>query len=196
MASGGSRRRASRQSIKRARTDTATKTTAAITARCQNGMAGSFDTRPRLPQPRPGTGRLFERQGAPAGEAVLESVPVPDLVLAEVPAEEHLLAAAKRREVDQPGVEILHLRTELLDAVDALGDPVGRGAYLLLDRRELRRLDPAAVAADARGDPLLPLLRRNELAPPLDHLLDERPDLRERGVRLLRCEVRRHKRTL
>ena len=60
----------------------------------------------------------------------------------------------------------------------------------LIDWRLARRRLPPEAMTRYR------VLRRNELAPPLDHLLDERPDLRERGVRLLRCEVRRHKRTL
>src|SRR5437868_15129033 len=74
----------------------------------RNGFGGSVSRRGRrvgstppligwgAPAPvHPSHVRLFQGQRAAAGEAVFQAVPVADLVLAEVPAEEHLLAPAK-----------------------------------------------------------------------------------------------------
>ena len=60
-----------------------------------------------------------QAQRPAAGEAVLEPVPPGDLVLAEPPAEEHRLAVAERREVDEARVEILDDHPERDDLVDA-----------------------------------------------------------------------------
>src|SRR3954469_8363662 len=102
-------------------------------------------------------------------------MPVADLVLAELPAEEDGLAAAPGGKVDQPLVGILHLRTRLVDLVDGARelprDAVDLGRCL----RERRRRNGAAVALDVPFELLLPLERADVRAPLLDHPLDERP---------------------
>ena len=88
--------------------------------------------------------------GPAARESVLDGVPVPDLVLAELPAEQHGLAAAERREVDEPLVEILDLDAELDDVVDARGPARARAA----------RPRPRLSASSAGGmPPPLPRMR-------------------------------------
>src|SRR6188768_4088333 len=57
----------------------------------------------------------LERQRPSARETLLQPVPELDRVFAEAPAEQHVFAAAPRREVDQPVVEVLHERAELVD---------------------------------------------------------------------------------
>ena len=55
--------------------------------------------------------------------------------------------------------------------------------------RELRRRDTTTVAANPALELLLPLERLDMCTPMLDHPLDERPDIGERRIRLLGCEV-------
>src|SRR3954453_15472679 len=95
---------------------------------------------------------LVERQGFPAGEALLEAVPEADLVLAEVPAEQHLLVAAKSRKVDQAAVEVLYEHAEPLEALHAFGDRLALTLELLLERPRLLRVEVAAVAGDPLGE--------------------------------------------
>src|SRR5215471_4420082 len=122
-------------------------------------------------------------------------MPPGDLVLAELPAKEHGLAAVERRKVDETAVRILHLgavapdlvhqaRQATLDAVDLRGR-LG----------ELGGRNTAAVAADLLLEAFLALECGGVLRPGLDELLDERAHLFELGVRLLRREVT-HARTL
>src|SRR5437588_9943420 len=99
-----------RRSISLATAALATITAATTSRRCQNGIA-AYSTR--------GPPVLLQRQRAAAGEAVLLAVPVADLVLADVPAEENDLVAPPGREVDEALVEVLHLRADLVDSLDA-----------------------------------------------------------------------------
>src|SRR5262245_1748824 len=100
--------------------------------------------RARLDPDGPGS----ERQRATAGEAVLEAVPEADLLLAEPPAEEDLLAGALGGEVDEPLVEVLHERSELVDPAHAGGDSGHLLVQLLLHLPELARAHIPAVAGD------------------------------------------------
>ena len=106
-----------------------------------------------------------ERQRAPAGEAVVDAVPPGDLVLAELPAEQHRLAVVQRREVDQAGVEILDLGAVTRDLVDQAGEPPCDGVDLGCRLGELGRRDAAAVAADLLLELLLPLERSGVFLP-------------------------------
>src|SRR5438105_2017276 len=109
--------------------------------------------------PRPLRGAPLKRQLLSPGEALVDAVPVADLVLAELPAEEDLLAVAQCREVDEPTVDVLHYRAELLDAVDRTCDR-GRGALdVRLHLGRCLRRDPAAVRLDHRLKLLLALER-------------------------------------
>ena len=115
-----------------------------------------------------------------------------DLGLAQPPAEEHLLAAPKRREVDEAGVDVLDDRADAVDAVHAARDPDPRLLEQRGERGELLRVDRAAVARDPRRK-LAALGLCAPLRPPvLDELLDERPDLLQQRSRLLGREVARH----
>src|SRR5579864_7098024 len=83
-----------------------------MTIRCQKGIVRSI---------RRGRGvSSVERQRTTAGEAVLDAMPPGDLVLVDLPAEQHRLAAAPCGEVDESRVEILHLRAMARDLVDEL----------------------------------------------------------------------------
>ena len=62
---------------------------------------------------------LVEWQGFPAREALLEAVPEGDLVLADLPAEQNLLAVlAEGGKVDQAAVEILDEHSQALETLD------------------------------------------------------------------------------
>src|SRR5437588_9250421 len=130
---GPSRFRRMRMSTSCATSRLTPTTTATITSRCQRATGPDF---------------ALERKLLPAGEAFLEAVPVADLVLAELPAEEHLLAVPQRGEVDEAGVEVLHLHPELLDRVDSPAQPLGSLLDRVLQGGDLLRPDAAAVARD------------------------------------------------
>jgi hypothetical protein len=125
----------------------------------------------------------------PAREPFLEPVPVLDRVLADLPAEQDLLALAERREIDKAGVEILHLDAQRFELVDA---PLERRPVTLdldLELGEVARGDPAAVSLDL-SDKCRPASRRGKETPPVvDHALGDRPDVRERLVGFLGGEV-------
>src|SRR5205823_13773832 len=65
---------------------------------------------------------LVERQRFPAGETLVDAVPVGDFVLADLPTEEHLLVAAKGWEVDEATVEVLDEDAQALELLDAPRD--------------------------------------------------------------------------
>src|SRR5436309_10624293 len=93
-----------RRSIRRATTVVASTTTPTMTSRCQSGMRlYSTGEPPSFAAP------TFTTEAAPAGEALVEPVPVADLVLTELPAEQHVLLTALRREIEQPLLERLDL---------------------------------------------------------------------------------------
>src|SRR5207248_4776704 len=66
-----------------------------------------------VPEGHPGPFDALER--LPAAEPVLDVVPVANLLLADAPAEQHLLAVAQPRKVEQPRVDVLHLCAERMD---------------------------------------------------------------------------------
>ena len=105
-------------------------------------------------------------------------MPVPDLVLAEPPAQKNRLATAKRGKVHEAFVEILHLHAELDDVVDRASQltrvPLDLGGGLC----ELRGRYAAAVAANPALELLLTLERLDVRGPVRNHPLDERPNLR------------------
>jgi hypothetical protein len=74
---------------------------------------------------------------------------VADLLLAELPAEQHLLAVPKRREVDEARVEVLDDRAALVDRVHSSCDLDALVPLRLFELGELARVDAAAVAGDA-----------------------------------------------
>src|SRR4249919_106421 len=165
---------------------TTSSTTAAMTMRCQKGIAAGFAAGAAFPQ---SFSRSVERQRAAAGEAVVLAVPPGDLVLAELPAEKHRPALVQRREVDQPTVDVLHLGAVLRDLVDDARKLLRDAVDLRGRLSELGRRDPAAVAADLALELLLALECRHVLEPGRHELLHQGPHLLELGVRLVRREV-------
>lgn len=116
-------------------------------------------------------------------------MPVLDLLLAEPPAEQHLLAAAAGGEVDETAVDVLDDRADLVDRLDAAREARGRRLDPPLERLQLARLDAPTVAGDPGCQLRLTLLRLGERAAVLDHPLRERLHGDERAIRLLRGEV-------
>src|SRR4029078_13126440 len=96
---------------------------------------------------------LVERERFPAGEAFFEAVPERDLVLADLPAEQHFLAVAQRGEVEETAVQVLHLDAELLELLDAAGDRLALALELLLERAGLLGIEVAAVSRDLLHEP-------------------------------------------
>jgi hypothetical protein len=92
-------------------------------------------------------------QRLPAGEALVDPVPVLDRVLAELPAEVGLASLDPGREVDQPFVRILDDRAQRVDRVHAAGDTRQRFTDSLVELRQLARVDTGAVAGDPGDDP-------------------------------------------
>src|SRR6266516_6764795 len=72
--------------------------------------------------------RLSQRQRLPSRESLAGPVPVVNLFLAELPAEEDDLAAALGGEVQQPFLQRLHLRAYGVDALSTVRD---RGRLVL-----------------------------------------------------------------
>src|SRR3954454_19610785 len=99
-------------------------------------------------------------------------MPVADVVLAELPAEQNGLALTKRREIDQPLVDVLHLRAVLVDLVDRASELTRDALDLGRAVGERRGRDAAAVAPDVPLELLLALERGDVLAPQFDHALD------------------------
>src|SRR5512133_1036922 len=95
-----------RRSTMRARTSVTSRTQPNTSQRCQSSI--------RKP--------LAEIERFPAREALLEAVPVGDRVLADLPAQQHLLAVPQRGEVDEATVEVLHQHAEPLQLVDRARD--------------------------------------------------------------------------
>src|SRR5581483_4621392 len=133
-------------------------------------------------------GAIPQLERAAAGEAVVVAVPERDLVLAEPPAEEHLLAVAHRREVDEPRVEILDEHAEVLQGVDRTRELGGAQRDLVVHLGEPGGREAAAVARDPGGHVVGAGLRLVERTLRLHHPLDQRPNGREHGVGLVRCE--------
>src|SRR5437763_15828538 len=175
-----------RRSINRARIAVSTRTATTMASRCQDGISpystsadlflnpGRSDGRHQCG--RNGNAQHFSRlwERASSCEAVLDRVPEPDLVLAEPPAEQHLLVAASRREVDQALVEILDEDPERLQRLDAPHDLRRFSVDRRLQPVDLVRADTAAVGRDRRGGPGGPDWRARGRAPVRDRLLDER----------------------
>src|SRR2546423_3336116 len=116
-------------------------------------------------------------------------MPESDLALAETPAEQHLLAAPQRREVDQTLVEILDEQAQLLKC---------RGAATALCRlfvdRRLQLVDfvrpyTAPIADDLGRDPSVANRCDGKRPPVGDHLLDEETHRWEKLIRLVHREV-------
>ena len=101
-------------------------------------------------------------------------MPVVNLVLAQLPAEQDDLVATPGGKVEQPFLERFHLRAGGVDALRAVGDRGG----LALDRVgslvEVARDHVATVSRDTGDELGLLNLRRGEIAPMLDHSLDDR----------------------
>jgi hypothetical protein len=135
----------------------------------------------------PAFSRLWK--GLSPCEAVFERVPERDLVLAEAPAEQHLLVAPERREVDKPFVQILDEQPELLESRGAANDLRRLSVDCRLQLIDLVRSHTAAVAGNLGRDPRVTNGRDRERAAVRDHLLDERAHSRQQLVRLRRCEV-------
>src|SRR5437763_8152648 len=89
-----------------ASTTAAAITTAAMVARSQKGIAALFDV-------AHGDSSALDRLSP--GEAVLVAVPEADLVLAELPAQQHVLAVPHRGEVHEARVEVLDDHAQRLD---------------------------------------------------------------------------------
>src|SRR5688500_8425516 len=162
----------------RASTAATRTTTPAIAMRCQSIRVYSL-----------GIERL------PAGEALIDAVPVGDLVLTEAPAQERLGAGDLRRKVDEAGVRVLHDPAELVDRVGTAGDTGMLTGDLLVEGVPAAHVAPIACDLERELPPLG--LGRCEGRPVLDELFRQRPHLREQRVRLLAGEVsRRHVRMI
>src|ERR671923_407964 len=135
--------------------------------------------------------RLFIRaeQRPPPGKPLVGAVVIGDFVLAQAPAEEHLLAVAESREVQEPLVEILDERACRLDPLDAACEGGSLELELLFDFTEVGRRQVAAVGARALRKHGAPGLRLEKPAVVHDHLLDDRAELVDSRIRLLEGEV-------
>src|SRR5262249_35268049 len=116
-------------------------------------------------------------EGLPATVARVEVVPVLDRVLAELPAQIHLLAVANRRKVDQSAVDVADDDPRLLERAEKLAHLEERLAHLAPGR-------PAAVLGRGLGQRLV-RVGADELLLRLAKLGQHRSHAREQRVRLL-----------
>src|SRR5262245_28103312 len=84
----------------------------------------------------------------PAGEPLLGVVPPLDLVLADPPAQKHLVAVTLRGEVEQARFDVLHLDSDLRQLVEAILELARQTRILRCPRLADR------VAAPVAGDDL------------------------------------------
>jgi hypothetical protein len=129
------------------------------------------------------------RKRLPSCEALVERVPEGDFVLAQPPAEEHLLVPAPSRKIDEALIEILDENAERLQFLDAVHDAFGLGLDRLLQRVHLMRPDAAAVPGDLGRDPAMTDRGNRERTPMRDHALGEQANRREQLICLFRREV-------
>ncbi len=115
-------------------------------------------------------------------------MPVADLVLADVPAQQHVLFTEPGRKVDESLVEVLHLHAEVGDRLDAAGNLERLVSSPVVELLHLLRRQIAAVSGDLDLDGFDPGRRLRQRTPRLDHPLGDRPYLGQRLVRLLDCE--------
>src|SRR2546428_7178302 len=150
----------------------------------------------KLPRRRQGSRRRArrpsKRQRLPPAESLVDSVPVANLVLAELPAEQDNLVAAFGGKVQQPFLERLHLRACGIDALCALGDRRGFALDRIGSLVQVARNHVAAVSGDTRDELRLLNLRCAEIASMLNHPLDDRPQLDKGRVGFLRREGTGH----
>src|SRR5262249_37893505 len=134
------------------------------------------------------------RQRPAAGEPVRELVPELDVALAQAPAEPDLTAARQRREVDQAGLDLAQGDPQLVDPDDTRLHPVDHALHPETEDADvgvgagLRGSVAAALRAGIRGvvggrDHLV--AEPDELGALVAQRLEDRPDLRDRLVRLV-----------
>lgn len=116
-------------------------------------------------------------------------MPVADLVLAELPAEQDVLAFALGEEVDESLADVLDDPAELLDSLDAASDAGGLALDRLVRFRELGGLKAPAVPGD-----LLQVAAEGRLSLLEDRAVDDHPlrkhsHRREQRVRFVLREV-------
>ena len=125
-----------------------------------------------------------------AREALVEAVPEADLVLAQAPAEQHILArrAVAGKSTRPSSRSFTSAPTSWIRATQR-AMPATSSSSRSCTSSSSRGSTFAAVARDPRRHRRLPLLELDERAPVLDQLLGERTHLQERLVRLLCREV-------
>src|SRR5713226_9030343 len=101
-------------------------------------------------------------------------MPVADLVLTELPAEQDFLLSADRREVEEAFFERLDLGTRGIDLLRAPCDCVRFALDLLAQLMQIAGHQVAAVSGDPRHELPLTLLGRDEATVMSDHPLDDR----------------------
>jgi Mannosyltransferase (PIG-V) len=120
-------------------------------------------------------------------------MPVRDLRLSDLPAEQHVLVAPARREVHEPLVEVLYLDAEVVELLHGVCDAGQLALDLLGGLAHLARRKIAAVAGDPCHELRLLRLRGKKRAAVSDHAFGERTHLCQRVVRLRRCEEPFHR---
>src|SRR3954471_14585383 len=145
----------------------ASTTMAAVRNRCQLCMSGV----------------LFGIEELASCEPFFQPVPVCNPLFAKPPAEQHLLAGAACRKVDEAGVWVLDDRAPLVHRVDATRHFDALAPFRLLELGERARVDAAAIPGDAMCERLPLRLQPLLLASVRHELRDERLDLAELLVR-------------
>lgn len=115
-------------------------------------------------------------------------MPVRNLGLTHLPAEEDVLAVAVRREIDQALVHVLDLHAKRIQEPHALRDRVRFARDGLRGSANLARRQVPAVCRDAGDQLCLVDLRMRQRTSVRDETLRERTYLVERSVRFLRSE--------
>jgi hypothetical protein len=129
----------------------------------------------------------LEREWLPARESLFDPVPVPDAVLAQVPAEEHGLVTLRvvRWKVDQPLIEVLYLHAGGLELTHEDRDLGADLRSLLLELAHPLRIETAAVPGHSAFDLLEPAGHVDEAPASSYESLDQRSHDLERVVGFL-----------
>lgn len=135
-----------------------------------------------------GSGELGA-QGLPAGEALVEAVPVRDPFLAQLPTEENFFSVPEGGEVDEASIQVLDQAAEGLDLLDPFTQLPCYRFQFFLQLGQGPALCGGAIATDMSPELFHLVLLWAHLVAHGDELFENRPQAGEESVGFIEGEV-------